>query len=616
MVSGLASSIRSATESATFDLAGHDAASIRAITKDAFSQPLTIADMIRITFVVGGGKLSRSKYDDKAMQALTSTLKQLDYVEDRGASCILECAGCFKTQHDTGKNVFTVVVFPNVVGDNEGGGNQADEEDEEPLIPTNSPGYKMAVCTQHTFKNLLSTYCVTYTEKKTCLRTLEGLLQVEQAMESKMMNGNPLESVEKSFYDDSSELKEKYAHAQKEATKHIEEGKITKDEKMLLVEMNENRIETLMNEKSSATTAEKLKKALARKKQLSSLKEDLLSDPPPLRYESQINALRKKLLPLRTLEDSARGRLLTLAETRSLGQKEEMEDEISRLEDASCGWFEEEDVFEARLDKSRERFESKFAKSKRTGGGKISMGSAGKGGGSNPVAKWILPGAKPEKSAWGAGAGKKKFKGKAGAVFTAMMLDSSSEEEDSDDDEDEEEESVESLQVVRPAQKKKQQKQHPAATNVLASKKVAALMASAKKSNAKSGKAAGKSDASKNESTDEGKQPAESAGSAPKTSKKNKKKKKKGKNKKSKATQQDDDDDDVDDEEETKAAPSSSTDVTPRVDHSTSTMSQSLLEFWRSFLFPFIMTILNLITLLMTSLFGGGKKKGGKKKRG
>ena len=105
MVSGLASSIRSATESVTFDLAGHDAPSIRSVIDDALSTPLPLRDMIRITFVVGGGKLSRSRYDDRAMQAATSTLKQLDYEEDRGASCIRECGGCFKTQHDTGKNV-------------------------------------------------------------------------------------------------------------------------------------------------------------------------------------------------------------------------------------------------------------------------------------------------------------------------------------------------------------------------------------------------------------------------------------------------------------------------------------------------------------------------------
>ena len=94
MVSGLAASIRSCLESTTFDLAGHDTTSIQSIAHDAFSTPFPpLEQMIRITFVVGAGKLSRQKYDAKAMQVLTSALRELDYVEDRGAGCSFDSAG-------------------------------------------------------------------------------------------------------------------------------------------------------------------------------------------------------------------------------------------------------------------------------------------------------------------------------------------------------------------------------------------------------------------------------------------------------------------------------------------------------------------------------------------
>mmetsp|Transcript_21478 Transcript_21478/g.46660 ORF Transcript_21478/g.46660 Transcript_21478/m.46660 type:complete len:603 (-) Transcript_21478:42-1850(-) len=602
MVSGLASSIRAATESATFDLAGNDAASIRATVNDAFSQPLSLAIMIRITFVVGGGKLSRSKYDEKAMQAVTSTLKQMDYVEDRGASCILECGGCFKTQHDTGKNVYTVVVFPRVAdskaANERNQSTSQGDEDYEPLIPTNSPGYKMAVCSLKTFQNLLSTYCHTYFEKKECLRCLEGLLQLEQAIENKMMVGNPLDSGEQAFYDDSSELKEKIALAQKEAGKHVEEGKLTLDEKRALVEMNETKIETLMSEKSSASVAEKLKKALARKQQLQSLSDDLLkmnsaSYPPPLRHESQLTALRKKLLPLQALEDSARGRLLTLSETRSLAGKEEIEYDIERLEGASCGWFEEEEIFQERLQKSRERFEAKFARSKR-GGGKAAMRTAGKGGGSgstNAVNKWILPGEKP-KGTWGT-SGKKKLKAKGGAVFTAMMMDSSSDEEESDD------ESVESVKEAKSNVAPK--KQHTAASNVLASKKAAPLVK--KSNNPVPAHGKNNSHGTVKETISTGR-PAD-AGSVPQTKKKKSKKKKK----KSKPAQQEE----IPDVAEEKIEPEKA--LSPK--DSPSSVSASLLDFWTEFLLPFVMAVLSLIVSLVTSMFAGkNSKKGGKKKRG
>merc|ERR1719356_823887 len=109
--------------------------------------------MIRLTFIVGGGKLLRSKYNDRAGQAVTSTLKQLGFVEDRGASCIADCAGCFKLQHDTGKNTKTVVVFPRLANHTRGN-NSHDEsgEEEDTLIPSASPGYKMAVAPISTFK--------------------------------------------------------------------------------------------------------------------------------------------------------------------------------------------------------------------------------------------------------------------------------------------------------------------------------------------------------------------------------------------------------------------------------------------------------------------------------
>ena len=125
-----------------------------------------------------------------------------------------------------------------------------------------------------------------------------------------------------------------------------------------------------------------------------------VSYPPPIRHESQLTTLRKKLLPLQSLEESSRGRLLTLSETRSLTEKEEIESEIERLEMASCGWFEDEDIFEERLQRSRDKFDAKFARTKRSGGGggkaSISKAGGGKSGGGNAVNKWILPGEKPK----------------------------------------------------------------------------------------------------------------------------------------------------------------------------------------------------------------------------
>ena len=377
-----AESIRAVSESnTTFDLAGQDAASIQSIIREAFSEPFHLADarrMIRITFVVGLGKASkasraRARYDRKGLQAVTSTLKELNYVEEKGASSLLlECAGRFKTQHDTDKNLFTVVVFPGIVVVDKGGDEAMDNRDDT----TNEHKKLLASSSLPSFESLLSIHCPSYLEKRACLGCLEQLHKAEKYAEDKMAEGHLLTSKEREFYDSSCQIEEKMALTQKEARRHVEEGRLTVKEKEMLVDMNQKRIETLMNDEKSPTVEMKLEKSLARKKQLQSLADDSLAEstsyPPPLRYESQIADLRKKLLPLQALEGVPKGRLMTIDETRLLAEKEEIGREIERLENASRGWFEEEQAFWERVQRSRNRFESEFSDSKGDGGKKKS----------------------------------------------------------------------------------------------------------------------------------------------------------------------------------------------------------------------------------------------------
>ena len=95
----------------TFDLAGKSAATIERAVKDAFETPFPLTETIRLTFVVGAGKLARQKYDEAAHKAVTGPLKELGYDDDAGGG-----PGTYKLQHDTGKNLKTVVVYPKVAG--------------------------------------------------------------------------------------------------------------------------------------------------------------------------------------------------------------------------------------------------------------------------------------------------------------------------------------------------------------------------------------------------------------------------------------------------------------------------------------------------------------------
>ena len=106
-IHGLAATIRSATSSETFDLGGLPSTTITQVVRDAFSKDFSLDDgnggdrvgMIRITLIVGAGKGNRAKYDPSALKLVTTALTAAGYVDDRGASCVVESAGCFKFQH-------------------------------------------------------------------------------------------------------------------------------------------------------------------------------------------------------------------------------------------------------------------------------------------------------------------------------------------------------------------------------------------------------------------------------------------------------------------------------------------------------------------------------------
>jgi hypothetical protein len=90
----------------THDLAGYSGAQLESLLPAAFGAPIEAPEMLRVTFVVGGGKKVRGAYgaaSDGLTREVCQTLEKLGFAEDRGASCCLDCQGTFKYQHDTDK---------------------------------------------------------------------------------------------------------------------------------------------------------------------------------------------------------------------------------------------------------------------------------------------------------------------------------------------------------------------------------------------------------------------------------------------------------------------------------------------------------------------------------
>ncbi|VEU42653.1 unnamed protein product [Pseudo-nitzschia multistriata] len=440
MASGLAASIRGSTESDTFDLAGQTPATVTTNITQAFKDPFPIDEMIRITFVTGAGKLGRQKYDEGCAKAVTSSLRALGFDEDRAASCVRECAGLFKLQHDTGKNLKTVVVFPRINDasdpgggdDNEGGG--ASGSDDSLLLQRGSPEEMIALSPISMFPNLLKNRCPSWSQKKGCNAAISDIQRLVSSLEERLMEGVILDDNEQAFYDTMSvdDLKEKHNIVKEAMQKQVEtDGNITPEEHKQLLTQVSDRLDTINADLEAAKIENKPKKAekLSNMKTKVQQRQAMLrkitpKNPAPLRYQSEIENLNVELIPLLKLEDSTKGRLLSVKETKTLARKDEILEEITQLENDSRGWFEDDASFALRVKKSKAA-----AKQASKASAKKSSTSAKKSSSTNTSA-WMSSsslGRRPVAKARGKVRGaKKKTSGGSGGVFAAMMDDSDS----------------------------------------------------------------------------------------------------------------------------------------------------------------------------------------------
>lgn len=440
----MAASIRAATDNEIFDLAGYDASNIIQTIKDAFSTSFAIPNMIRITFIVGAGKLSRQKYDDKAMITLTQTLKMMDYVEDRGASCVKECGGCYKTQHDTGKNLFTVVVFPRLGGqpndDDGGGGVIAVASSSEYSIPIplveGTAVHTILLASEDYSQKMSPSICPSWSEKKMCSEVLNLAVETVQAMDAKLISGLPLTDHENSFYNavgGVESIRTKIGFLKKLIVEQVESGSLTQSELNRLLQQVDEKISCLnvdidkamqnSQEKKASKLSTQKENAESRKRMLESHK---AKAPHALKHEVQIMKLRKQLQPLLKLENETKGKLLSIKETKELAVKDELLEEISKLEESSQGWFEDDDTFKVRLEAcQKKQLLSATSSSKATPNGGGGKGSTS-GMGSRTMMKtaaWLTPGNALGKKAT---VGVKSNSKTNGGVFAAMMIDSDS----------------------------------------------------------------------------------------------------------------------------------------------------------------------------------------------
>jgi len=348
---------------------------------------------------------------------------------------VKECAGSFKSQHDTGKNLKTIVVFPKIFDETAGmgdlnleGGGGYDNRG-EPVLEKNSPKSMMAMSSIQVFTRMLSSKCQSWSQKKLCAVAIGEIKEIVESLDAKLLSGVPLNDSEQEFYDDVSldSLSQKEAMVKTEMQQHVEEGKITRLEKTKLLAQVQEKVDALEKTISEATEVKKPKKVqkLSLQKDKVVEREKMLSNitptaPHALKHELEIRKLRKEMQPLLKLEKETKGRLLSLKETTTLARKDEIEEEIEILEYKSLGWFEEEEEFRIRVDASRAVANARQAKKKVVSKKSASSGSGNSG--KKAVANWVTPGARKRQVSKPVASGKSS----GSNMFSAMMMDSDS----------------------------------------------------------------------------------------------------------------------------------------------------------------------------------------------
>uniref|UniRef100_A0A7S2VFV0 Uncharacterized protein n=1 Tax=Zooxanthella nutricula TaxID=1333877 RepID=A0A7S2VFV0_9DINO len=357
-MSGLAGKVRRAAESEEFDLANYDQARCDELAKGAFSEPLPIGEMVRLSFVVGGGKLVRQKYTDDLPKVFMGSLANIGYVNDDSAAVEAGSGGKFKYQHDTGKNLKFVHVFPHIAGASQAtaaqdGGDAEDEEEEQPRTPEEI----LVQCDADDFKELVEDQLPTYGQKKRLLDLLKARVASLEAIEAKMARLEQLSAEEQALFDGVGveEVKEKAKVVSAELQGMAERGQLTAAEKAAVQEQLEARLAAAEAELQKAEAEGKAKRAQQLTQQLEAIRKTRAAVKdctpvalPTLRHSAEIAKLHGKLLDIARLEKDKKGNY-TVAELTRLGEKPEIEEAIEILSQRSRGWLEADDVFQERL---------------------------------------------------------------------------------------------------------------------------------------------------------------------------------------------------------------------------------------------------------------------------
>ncbi|KAG8458757.1 hypothetical protein KFE25_012955 [Diacronema lutheri] len=361
-VAGLAKAVREQTDKAEeYDLDNYSEEAAGELMTACFAQPHPAGAPLRCSFVIGGGKSIRGRYDPNLYRGIAAALKAIGFDEDSGAS--LGSSAAFKSQHDTGRNVKVVHVFPPLAHAPDGQHGDAAGEGAAVPLAADSPLYRLIEAENvETFGVLCEEGGVrTYAQLSRLLKNLAPYIALLKRVDEKMMGGQPLSPAEEAWaaITTTDSLAAKAAHVQMGMKGLVERGELSAAEKAQLLRTTAPKLEALEIELAAARSEGKEKRVekLAQQRDaLIAARTSAEGSRPPNRAlpppaAAEVAKLWAQVLAVRAIEASAKqaNQLLSLEQARQVGQLPELLARIDAIAEGARGWFESDEELGARV---------------------------------------------------------------------------------------------------------------------------------------------------------------------------------------------------------------------------------------------------------------------------
>ena len=337
----LALEVRAASESEQFDLAGYGGESARKLVDGAFSSPLPIASMVRLSFVCGGGKKVRQKYNDGLVTSMCEALKGIGFSEDKGAALTLDSAGSYKYQHDTSKDLIFVHVYPKVDP------TAAASSTEGASVDAMSPSQLLLFSEPPVFQRMVAAKTPTFAQRRRVLDILKKAKTDYAAIEAKLAAMEALTEQEQQVYDelDVEALAEKQTWLTGQMDGMITSGQLTKAEQAMVLAQLNAKLEAVELQIATAESEGKEKRAAKLREghaEVVARIESVNGAKPVVRrpkFEKEITVAKKQIAELEKLEARSKKEVLPLSEIEKLNKMPKLVADLAEMEKDSKGWL-------------------------------------------------------------------------------------------------------------------------------------------------------------------------------------------------------------------------------------------------------------------------------------